>query len=275
MKKELIKKKNLFILLACAITATTIGLAIPKHSIALSGSRISNTPIRVYTKQGNDWFLAIAERTDGNGVLKVKDVLPGKYKMEVSRSDKRTNQSLAVNLKMLDKQGRKIRKKMDVDLYIYINDNKVFIGTVQTDEDGWLKLSGLSLGSKYLLDIGSGSYIHKKYGELRIKTKTKIDNSDWFQSSYERTKNNVLEEINVLPGKYKFRAVNKPAGQSFILHIRLLNKKGKKARNSKVKIYAYINNTKKIIGEVQTDNDGWVSLPGVLTGMTYKIRVLN
>jgi len=110
---------------------------------------------------------------------------------------------------------------------------------------------------------------------LRIKTKAKIDDSDWFQGSYKRTQNNVLEETNVLPGKYRFRAVSKPAGQSFILHIQLSDKNGKRARNSKVKIYAYINNIKKIIGEVQTDNDGWVSLPGALTGMTYKIRVLN
>ncbi len=264
--------KKLLILLVCVLVAS--GIVVPRHSMALSGSRISNTRVRVYAKQGGNWFLALTQKTDESGVLKVKNVLPGKYKMEVSNSDTKTGQTLAVNLKMLDVQGRKIRKKMDVDLYQYINDNKYSLGTVQTDEDGWLKLSNLSLGTKYLIDIGSGSYIHKKTGELRIKTKTRIDNSDWFQSSYKRTEKNILEVINVLPGKYKFRAVNRPTGQTFTLHACLLDKNGQKARHARVNLYGYIDGVKTLLGKVKTNKNAWIKVPGVSTGMTYRIKVL-
>ena len=263
--------KKLLILSACALVA--LGISFPKSSLALSGNRISNTPIKVYTRQGNDWFLAIRKRTDDKGVLKVKDVLPGKYKMEVSNDDTKTGQTLAINLKMLDAQGRKIRKKMDVNLYQYVNSTKYSIGTVRTDEDGWIKVSGLSLGTEYLLDLNSGSFVHKKYGELRIKTKAKIDQSDWFQSSYKRTRKNTLEVINVLPGKYKFRAVNKPLGKTFTLHVRLLYKNGKKARNAQVKLYAYKGATKILLGKLKTNTDGWTKIPGVTTGTVYRIKV--
>ncbi len=264
--------KKLLVLSACALIA--LGISLPQSSLALSGSHISNTPIKVYTHQGHDWFLAIRKRTDEKGVLKVKNVLPGKYKMEVSKDDTKTGQTLAINLKMLDAQGRKIRKKMDVNLYYYVNDNKYPIGTIKTDEDGWIKVSGLSLGTEYLLDLDSGSSVHKKAGELRIKTKTRIDKSDWFQSSYKRTVKNTLENINILPGKYKFRAVNRSAGQTFTLHIRLLDKNGRKARNAQVKLYAYIGGNKTLIGKVKTDKNAWVKIPNVSTGVTYRISVL-
>ena len=265
-------RKKIFLLSACALVA--LGLSLPHPSLALSGNRISNTPVKVYTRQGNHWFLAMKKRTDEKGILKVEDVLPGKYKMKVSNSDTKTGQALAINLKMLDAQGRKIRKKMTVSLYQYVSDTQYFIGTVQTDNDGWIKVSGLSLDTEYLIDLDSGSFIHKKYGELRIKTKAKIDRSDWFQSSYKRTEKNTLEVINVLPGKYKFRAVNRPADQTFTLHACLLDKNGQKARHAKVNLYGYIGGVKTLLGKVKTDKNAWIKVPGVSTGITYRIKVI-
>ena len=103
------KIKSVKSLVLAASLLAALGLAAPKISLALSGYRVSNTPIKVYTEQGNDWFLALTQRTDSSGVLKAEGVLPGKYKMEVSKSDTRDGQLLALDLRMLDDQGRKIR----------------------------------------------------------------------------------------------------------------------------------------------------------------------
>lgn len=263
-------KKSLAVAIAFL---AALGLLAPKSSLALSGYRISNTPIKVYAEQGGKWFLALTQRTDQGGVLKVENALPGKYKMEVSKSDTRTNQSLAIDMRMLDDQGRKIHKDMDVDLYVYIGNDKYFIGTKKTDSDGWLKVSGLTLGTEYELDLGDGTYVRPKAGELRIKTKARIGGSDWFQASYKRTDDNkVLNVGDALPGKYKFRAVGDAKPQPFTLEARLMDASGQVARNTDAKLYAYVHDVKTFVGQVKTDAEGWITLPKVLTGMTYRIK---
>jgi 5-hydroxyisourate hydrolase-like protein (transthyretin family) len=259
-------------LLPAALLLAALGLLAPKSSLALSGYRVSNTPVKVYTEQGNDWFLALTQRTDAGSVLTAEGVLPGKYKMEVSRSDTRDGQLLALDLRMLDDQGRKIHKDMDVDLYVYMNNDKYYIGTVKTDSDGWMKVSGLSLDTVYEMDLGDGSHIGPKAGELRIKTKAQIDNSDWFQTSYQRTDNGVLTVNDALPGKYKFKAVGDAKPQAFTLKARLLDDSGQVARSSQAKLYAYVKDVKTFVANIKTDAEGWITLPKVLTGMAYRIK---
>lgn len=265
-----IKSKKSLILTASLLAA--LGMLAPKSSLALSGYRISNTPVKVYTRQGGRWFLALTQRTDSGGVLKYENVLPGKYKIEVSKSDSRDNQLLAVDLRMLDDQSRPIHKDLDVDIYVFVGNDKYYIGSKETDSDGWLKLSGLTLGTEYELDLGDGTHVGPKAGELRIKTKARIGGSDWFQASYKRTDDKVLNVGNTLPGKYKFRAVGQAKPQPFTLEARLLNASGQVVRNTDAKIYAYIKNVKTFVGEIKTDTAGWVTLPKTLTDMTYRIK---
>lgn len=267
------RNKKTALMAAIILLLSVAYLATPKTSLAVHGEHISNTPIRVYAKQGGGWFLALTKRTDDRGVLKVKNALPGEYKMEVSSSDTKDDQTLGVELQMLDAQGRRIHSNMDADLYVYIGNDKYLVSSLKTSSGGWLKVSGLSPGTKYYIDIDSGQHINSKYGEMRIKTDAQIDGSDWFQASYKRTKSNVLNIGNILPGKYRFKAVSKPDGSIFALKGKVLDGNGQKAYNSEVDIYAYLNGSKTLVGKAMADGNASLELPKVMVGMDYRLEV--
>jgi 5-hydroxyisourate hydrolase-like protein (transthyretin family) len=249
-------------------------------SAKLDGINTNRVKVKVYTKQGGDWFRALTTRTDGDGVLKFKNALPGWYKMEIDDDDVTTGQYLAVKLRMTDVKGRKLKEKTDVDLYYKnSNDQEIFIQTVDTDKDGWFKMENLSPDVEYKLEISKRdtSHVSKKDNCVRIKTKTKVDDSDWFYSKYDRTdENKVFEAENVLPGKYKFKykTGDQSEAEPFTLKIRLRNEDGEKIKEvASVDLYAYVNKQKVLVGTMPTDAKGWVTIPGVMTNMKYKIDV--
>jgi hypothetical protein len=271
------KKKHISAtLLICAMLMVT-----PFLVQALSGVNVDDIKVKVRTKQGGDWFDAIRKETTDQGVLKVKDVLPGWYEFSRPREDTRSGQTLAVELRMLDNDGRRIEDKTDVDLSMMVGDTEVTIGTIETNEDGWLKTAGLSFDTKYKMEISDkddASLSHKD-GKARIKVKAKIDDSDWFPSYYDRTDENYVLEIgNVLPGKYKFkyktgdRDVNLP----FTLDITMLDEKGNDIDEpTAVNLYTYINKIRVPVGTVMTDDDGRLVLPGIMHGGKYKIELID
>ena len=260
------------ITLAFIFTLAVVGLTMPFSAKALSGINTDDIDVKLYTKQGGDWFKALEKETDHKGVLHVKNVLPGKYRMEIDEDDEETTQYLAVDLRMLDEDGRRLKDKTDVDLYVYINGVKTFVKTEETDDEGWMRVGLLSFDTEYYIDVKDTSGVKKKSGELRIKTDAKIDDSDWFQAFYTNTEDGVLTVRDVLPGKYKFEAKD-AVNQPFMLRARLLDDKSKRAENSKVDLYVYINKVRTFIGEVKTDDDGWIFLPNLMTDMKYKISV--
>ena len=260
------------ITLVFVMTLAIAGLTLPFSAKALSGINTDKIDVKLYTKQGGDWFKALEKKTDHRGVLHVKNVLPGKYKMSIDDDDEETTQYLAVDLRMLDEDGRRLKDKTDVDLYVYISGVKTFVKTERTDDEGWMRVGGLSFDTEYYLDVKDTSGVKKKDGELRIKVDAKIDDSDWFQALYANTEDGVLTARAVLPGKYKFEAKD-AANQTFILKARLLDDKSKVAEDSKVKLYVYVNKVRMFLGEVKTDDNGWLVLPNLMTDMKYKISV--
>ncbi|PID52756.1 MAG: hypothetical protein CR972_00140 [Candidatus Moraniibacteriota bacterium] len=270
--------KKLFLIGACLV------FFVPTVALGVSGTNIDETYVKIKTKQGGEWFTTRKVKTDDDGVLRLKDVLPGKYKFTVDNDDEKSGQSLGLELRMQDEKGRRIKDKIDVKLYAYINNTKTFIKTVKTDKKGWLDIEGVSLNMIYELNVKDNGSVKSKDGLARIKTKAKIKGSDWFQSSYDRLEadnsgktNGVLEMKNVIPGKYKFKLKSGDPYDStkpFIVHAQMRKDTGKRIKKStKVKIYAYIFGTKTIAGEVMTDDEGWILLPEVRTNMKYRLKV--
>jgi len=260
------------IILAFVVTLAVVGLSMPFSAKALSGINTDDIDVKLYTKQGNDWFRALTKKTDRKGVLHVKNVLPGKYRMEIDEDDEETTQYLAVDLRMLDEDGRRLKDKTDVDLYVYIDGVKTYVKTEVTDDEGWMRVGLLSFDTEYYIDVKETSGVKKKDGELRIKVDAKVDDSDWFQALYTNTENGVLTARGVLPGKYKFEAKD-AASQPFILKARIFDEKGEKAKNEKVNLYVYINKVRTFVGQVMTDDDAWIILPKMMTDMKYKLSV--
>ena len=267
-------KKIVTSLLALA----AIALA-PVATNALSGTNADDVEVDVKAKYEGEWFTALNMNADDDGVLRIKNVTPGWYKFIVDDDDEESGQTLAVQLRMLDNDGRKLKEKTDIELSYKANDIEVPIGTVETDDDGWLEIEGLSPDTPYELKIDENddSHVSKKDGEVRIKVKAKIDESDWFPAVYRRTKNNrVLKVENVLPGKYKFKYKSGDAdpAEPFTLNMRLRNEDGEKIKEiTEVELYAYVNKVRVPVGTMMTDTKGWITIPGVLTNMKYKISV--
>jgi len=259
-------------------------LVIPLATQALSGTNADDIRVKLYTDQGDDWFRALTLDTDDDGVLKIKNVLPGWYEVRINDDDTHSGQTVAVEARMLDLDGRRLKEETNVDLYYRTTAGvKTFIGTVETDEDGWLKKSGLiaDVEYKFALSDNDDSHVSKKDGQTRIKVKTKIDDSKWFPSFYGRTdENQILEVINVLPGKYKFKykSGDRDVSLPFTLNAQLLNEKGEEIDEvTKVHLWAYLGpeKIKTFAGEVMTNDDGEITVPGLMHGVKYKIEVLE
>jgi uncharacterized surface anchored protein len=265
--------------IALSLLALAALVFVPAATRALSGTNVNDVKLDVKAKLGGDWFVALNMHTDKNGVVRIKNVTPGWYKFIIDEDDEESGQTFAVQLKMLDNDGRKLKEKTDVELSAEISGTEVAIGTVETDKDGWLEVEGLSSDVPYELKISDKdkSHLSKKDGEVRIKVKAKIDHSDWFPTAYKRTKENrVLEVENVLPGKYKFKYKNGDASpaEPFTLRMRVRNEDGEKIKEATdVNLYAYVNKVRVPVGTIKTDAKGWLTVPGVLTNMKYKVDV--
>jgi len=270
-------RKNL---IAVSVLTCAAFMAVPFFAQALSGANVDEIDVKVDTKQGGDWFRAIKKETTDKSVLKVKDVLPGWYKFERRTEDTRSGQSLAVELRMLDRDGRKVDEKTDVDLSWMVGDTEVAI-TVETNADGWLKTEDLSFDTEYKMDISDKDDVSlgKKDGKARVRVKAKIDDSDWFKAFYDRTdENNILKIGRVLPGKYKFKykTGDRDPALPFTLRIRMTDEKGEIVDDeTSYELYAYMGKIRVPVGTVLTDEDGWLTLPGIMSGMKYKIKMAD
>lgn len=266
------------------MTVLVIGgfLVLPLTTQALSGTNADDTRVKIYAEQGDDWFRAFTLRTDDHGVLEVKNMLPGWYKAKVNDDEKKSNQTVGLRARMLDLDGRRLKEDTNVDLYYDNNGTKTYISTVETDDKGWLEVSGLSADVEYKFEMSKGdnSHVGDEEGEVRIKCKAKIDESDWFSAYYDVTEDNILEVTNVLPGKYKFKykKQDRDVTVPFNLSARLLNEKGEKIKEAtKVHLWAYLGpeKTKVFAGEVWTNARGEVTIPGLMHGVKYKIEVFD
>lgn len=246
-----------------------------------------NVKVKVYTEQGDDWFKAMEKHTTSHGTLKLKKMLPGKYRLEIDEDDVQTPQILDVKAQMYDEKGREFDEKVEVEVYVYIDvtslpsivagDDKILVNVYETDSDGELELENVIPGMEYKIEVDETASLSKKKDRPRIKVKAKIDESDWFYSAYERTDTtNTLHLTDVISGKYKFKYKDGDVAnplQRFNLYIRLRDEDGEKIKKShKVKIYTYINDQKIPVGEFITTKDGKLYLPNVMPG-EYKIDV--
>lgn len=255
---------------------------LPLVTMAFSGTNSGDARVKIYAEQGDDWFRALTLRTDYTGVLEIENMLPGWYKAEVDEVDEKSGQTVALKAKMLDLDGREIDQDTTFDLYYKdTNDESVSIGSVETDDEGWLRVAGLSADTEYKFSIDErdNSSLSQKDGKVRIKCKAKVDQSDWFPAYYGRTdENRVLEIENILPGRYKFKYkeqdgdINLP----FTLDARFLDEDGEKLKEStKIHLWAYLGPEETLIfaGEVWTNARGEVTIPGLMHGVKYKVEV--
>jgi predicted thioesterase len=256
-------------------------LLFPSASFALEGTSADNIKIKFYAKQGGEWIKASTKRADDKGVLEFKNVLPGWYELEVNdEEDKELGQAFTVKARMVDVEGQKLDEKTKVSLsYENSAGEKTLIGLLETDEDGWLELFPVYPEVKYYfgIDEDDNAHLKSKEGQARVKVKANINGSDWFQARYDRTDNqNTLRLKDVLPGKYKFsyNKKDRAADQPFNLEIQMLDEDGKKIKEeTKVKLYVYQNKLKTLVAELTTDEKGWLSLPGTMTKMKYKLSL--
>ena len=262
-------------MLLTLLIITTMSLVITPTASAFSGVNANNVKVKVYAKQGNDWFRAIYKKTNSHGVLVIKNVLPGKYKVSIRKEDKKSTQILAAKFRMSDKNGVRVNKKTDVDVYMYINGVKTLLGTWKTNKNGWVKLSALLPDTEYYLDVKDEMHLNKKKDEYKIKINAKIEDSNWFRAAYKRTnKNKTLKISGVLPGKYKFKYKGTTVDKTFNLSLRMLDNNAKKIKKpTVVKLYTYINKQKVLIGTLKTDNKGRLFIPNVVTNVKYDISV--
>jgi hypothetical protein len=252
---------------------------------AVSGLNVDKARVKVYTEQGDDWFRAITTRTDREGVIEIKDVLPGWYRLEVDEDSEEPSQYLGVRLRMLDNDGKRLDKKENLTLSVKLNGEKVQIGKVETDNSGWLEVSGLLSGYKYKLELeekGNAS-LSGKDGSPRVKVRAKVRESDWFNCFYERTNDaKVLEVRDVLPGQYQFsyKTGDRDSNLPFILKARFRDEDGDRLKEpTPIKLSFYkghgSSEVRVPIGTVLTDHRGVATIPNVLTEVNYKVEVLS
>ena len=259
-------------------------LVFPMVSQAFSGTNVKNLKLKVYTEQGGEWFRSLSKRTDYTGVLEVKDVLPGWYKYSFYDKDRSGTQAIAIKARMLDLDGREIKDNTNVDLYYRAaNGQKTFISTVETDDEGWVKVEGLAEDTEYKFELtdNDDSSVSQRDGEMRIKVNAKVDNSNWFDAYYGRTdENRVFETPDTLPGRYKFKYKEQDGDitQPFTLKTKLLNNKGDDLDEpTKVHLWAYLGPEKTLTfaGEVWTNHKGEIMVPGLMHGVKYKVEVFD
>ena len=270
--------KNKKIMAVCLAAGFLLALS-PLVASAVSGTEAEDVRVKVYSKQGGDWFRVLTRHANSHGALELKNVVPGWYKMVIDNRDVESGQTLAAKIKMRDRDGKRIKEKTNVNVYIEINGAKTLAAVYESDKSGWIEMAGVTSETKYYLDVAeaNSSSLSDKENCPRIKVKTKIDNSDWFTSLYKRAdENKILTIKNVLPGKYKFsyKSGDRSAAEPFTLRVRMLDEKGKKLEGiTDVKLYAYVSKVKTLIGVLKTDSRGWVVIPGVMTEMKYKIEL--
>jgi hypothetical protein len=262
------------------ILASLIGLVamcMTSSAMALSGANADEARIKIFTKQGGDWFRGLYVETNDDSVLKVKNVLPGKYKIRVRDKDVEDSQVIAGEFRMLDDDGKKLREETNVDVYMYINDVKTLIAQLESDDDGWISLSSIVPESVYEFNVKDDANLSSKDDKYRIKVNAKLDDSDWYRARYERTDTDKILKIrDVLPGKYKFKykSGDATANIPFVLKVRLLDEDAERLdEETAVELYAYVGSQRALVATLQTDDHGWLTIPGVLTEMKYKIKV--
>jgi len=121
---------------------------------------------------------------------------------------------------------------------------------------------------------------NKHGAKPRIKVYEQIDGSDWFRALYDRLNlDGVFEVENVISAKYKFKYAkdDRTALTPFILKMRVRDEDGYKIKEeTKVQLYAYPDGKNRVmVGEMMTDAKGWVTVPGVLTQMKFKVKVVD
>ncbi len=259
-------------------------LVLPLATEAFSGTNASNIRVKIHTEQGNDWFRSGTARTDYTGVLEAKNMLPGWYEIRVDDADQKSSQTIAIRARMLDLDGRRLKEKTNIDLFYETSGGvKTAISTVQTDKDGWVRVSGLSADTKYKFEMteNDNSSVSQKDNKTRIKCKSQVDDSDWFPAYYGRTdEDQVFEVANVLPGKYKFKYKegDRDIALPFTLNARMLNEKGERLKEAtKVHLWAYLGpeKTRVFAGEVMTNVRGEITVPGLMHGVKYKVKVIE
>ncbi len=264
------------------LLATFLLFAGAASTQALSGYKTDDVKVKIFAKpnQAKHWFRALYLRTDKDGVLEVKNVLPGSYKLKVRGTDQKKDQRIAARFKMLDDGGNKIKEVTPVEVYRYTNKGEeIDLGKFYTDKEGWLELSVIYPEKIYKLVVKGNTHLGKKANRVRIKVKAKIEDTKWFRSLYKRTnKARTLEIKNVRTGKYKFAFNPKDAtvGETFNLHLKMLDNKASRIKKpTKVNVYSYVNGQKALIGTVYTDARGWITLPEVVTQVRYKLSVVD
>ncbi len=118
---------------------------------------------RIKTKAqiaGSEWFDSSYDRltTDvtqkTNGVLEVKNVLPGKYKFKVKSSDPyNSTKPFTLNAQLLTDKGKKIKKPTKVIIYAYPNKTKKPVAEVMTNADGWITVPAVQPQTTYRLKV--------------------------------------------------------------------------------------------------------------------------
>jgi len=259
-----------------AVLAAVIGGLSVLPVQAVSGTNAADVRLTIEARQGGEWFDARRTNADDDGVVSLEDALPGKYRFDIDDDDLAADQSLGLSVRLLDEDGIELDDESEVEIYVYIGDQKVFAGTTETDDDGDLDLEGILHGVVYEIDVKDDGDLSAK-DSTRVKMYAKIDDSDWFKASTKRLAGDVLKVENVLPGKYRFKYKSKDvatAPQAFTLRARLRDDEGRKIKEkTKVKLYAYPYGVKTFVAEVKTDKKGWITVPGVQTHMKYKVKV--
>jgi hypothetical protein len=114
-----------------------------------------STRVMMYAKiDDSDWFKASTKRLEDNTVLRVENVLPGKYKFKYKNKDKDTApQSFVLNARLRDEEGKKLKKATKVKLYAYPYGVKTFVAEIKTDKKGWITVPGVQTHMKYKVKV--------------------------------------------------------------------------------------------------------------------------
>ncbi len=130
------------------------------------------------------------------------------------------------------------------------------------------------LGAFLLFPPSSFALEGSNADDIKIKFYAK-QGGEWIKASTKRTDDKgVLEFKNVLPGWYELKLENeddKENGQTFAVRARMVDNEGQRIKE-KTDVSLYYENSfnKKIkIAVLETDNNGWLELPGVYPEIKY------
>lgn len=248
----------------------------------VEGKNAAKTYVEMHAKHGGSWFTARKIKTDKHSVIKVKDVISGKYKFTIE--DQKSDQKIGLKMRVRDEKGRKITKKVPVNVYAYAGDTRILIGVAKTNNKGWFGIKNASPDVVYEIEVKKKGSLKSKNDQARVKTKMKIEDGRWFYASYDRLEkdetgktNGTLELKNVMPGKYKFKVKSGDPydyTKPMTVKAKVLRKNGKKVKKPmRVEVYAYVHHQKQLVAELTTDDKGWVTLTDVQPNTKYRIKV--